>query len=194
MTLDDVLEAARQLHRAHPDLSAFSKWPSDLSATQLEPNQIPAVDLVRDCDAKAAESTSTLIEAIKTTAHLAHWKQTYTEEEVGADFLNRYGYYELFGPTGHFYSAQLRGYVAYWGAGLNYDWHSHEAEELYLTLAGGAMFRIDGDRHAMLRSTLEPYKTCQRIIESTGYNSKGQPLTRLNNAQYNWGYCGRRRD
>ena len=39
----------------------------------------------------------------------------------------------------------LRGYVAYWGAGLNYDWHSHQAEELYLTLAGGAVFRVDGN-------------------------------------------------
>ncbi|WP_170402997.1 dimethylsulfonioproprionate lyase family protein [Ruegeria arenilitoris] len=145
MTLDDVLEAARQLHQAHPDLSAFGAWPTDLTATQLQSSPIPAVDLVRNFDAGGSETTKTLSDAIKAAAHLAHWKLTYTEDEVGADFLNRYGYYELFGPTGHFHSTQLRGYVAYWGAGLHYDWHSHQAEELYLTLAGGAVFRVAGD-------------------------------------------------
>ena len=145
MTLDDVLEAARQVHLTHPDLSGFGPWPSDLQASDLRPNYIPAADQVRDLEVDGSEWTRALTKAIRATAHLAQWKHTYTEEEVGADFLNRYGYYELFGPTGHFHSIQLRGYVGYWGAGLNYDWHSHQAEELYLTLAGGAVFRVDGD-------------------------------------------------
>ena len=145
MTLDDVLEAARLVHQAHPDLAAFGAWPDDLTPTGLQPAPIPATDLVRDFAEDVGEPTRDLVAAIKATAHLAQWKLTYTEEEVGADFLNRFGYYELFGPTGHFHSTQLRGYVAYWGAGLNYDWHSHQAEELYLTLAGGAVFRVDGN-------------------------------------------------
>ena len=145
MTLDDVLEAARLVHQAHPDLAAFGAWPDDLTPTGLQPAPIPATDLVRDFAEDVGEPARDLVAAIKATAHLAQWKLTYTEEEVGADFLNRFGYYELFGPTGHFHSTQLRGYVAYWGAGLNYDWHSHQAEELYLTLAGGAVFRVDGN-------------------------------------------------
>ncbi|WP_298850854.1 dimethylsulfonioproprionate lyase family protein [uncultured Ruegeria sp.] len=145
MTLDDVLEAARQVHQAHPGLKGFAPWPDDLAATGLRPAPVPATDLVRDFNLDGGERTRDLIAAIKATAHQAHWKHTYTEEEVGADFLNRYGYYELFGPTGHFHSAQLRGYVGYWGAGLDYDWHSHQAEELYLILAGGAVFRSDED-------------------------------------------------
>ncbi|CUJ99881.1 hypothetical protein RUE5091_02065 [Ruegeria denitrificans] len=143
MTLDDVLEAARLLHQSHPELSSFGAWPGDLVAAGLRPNQIPAVELVQQTDFPAEDATRTLSDAIRATAHLAQWKLTYTEEEVGADFLNRYGYYELFGPTGHFHSTQLRGYVAYWGAGLNYDWHSHQAEELYLVVGGGARFRIE---------------------------------------------------
>ncbi len=145
MTLEDVLKAARQLHQVHPDLSAFGAWPTDLSATVSEPNDIPATDLVRGFDRPGTALTQQLTNAIKATTHLARWKQTYTEQEVGADFLNRYGYYELFGPTGHFHSTQLRGYIAYWGAGLTYDWHSHQAEEIYLTLAGGAVFRVEGN-------------------------------------------------
>ena len=145
MTLDDVLEAARHVHQSHSGLSAFGAWPDDLEPTDLAAHSIPAVELVQNTEIPADAATQTLTNAIKASAHLAHWQQTYTEEEVGADFLNRYGYYELFGPTGHFRSNQLRGYVAYWGAGLDYDWHSHQAEELYLTLAGGAVFRVEGE-------------------------------------------------
>ncbi|WP_109312989.1 dimethylsulfonioproprionate lyase family protein [Ruegeria sp. AU67] len=145
MTMGDVLEAARQLHQSHPELSEFGAWPDDLTPTDQEPNQIPAVELIQRTGFRTGDVTRSLSDAIRATAHLAQWKHTYTEEEVGADFLNRYGYYELFGPTGHFHSTQMRGYVAYWGAGLDYDWHSHQAEELYLIVGGGAMFRVEED-------------------------------------------------
>ncbi|MDA7963685.1 dimethylsulfonioproprionate lyase family protein [Ruegeria sp.] len=145
MNLDDVLEAARTLHQSHADMAAFAPWPTDLTPAALPARSIPATGLVEAFAEPGSSQTQALIDAITATTHLAHWKRTYTEEEVGADFRNRYGYYELFGPTGHFHSTQLRGYVGYWGAGLTYDWHSHQAEEIYLTLAGGATFKVAGD-------------------------------------------------
>lgn len=167
MTLDDVLEAARQLHQAHPDLAAFASWPDDLTPTGLQPAHIPATDLVGDFGLDGVAPTRDLVAAIKASAHLAQWKHTYTEEEVGADFLNRYGYYELFGPTGHFHSTQLRGYVGYWGAGLDYDWHSHQAEELYLTLAGGAVFRSDEDETFVGPNQTRQHKSWQSHAMTT---------------------------
>ncbi|WP_170340311.1 dimethylsulfonioproprionate lyase family protein [Ruegeria arenilitoris] len=146
MTLENVLEAARHLHQSLPALSEFGTWPTDLTATGLQPRAIPAMPLVQALDQPGSPRTTGLVQAIRSAAHLAHWKRTYTEAEVGADFRNRYGYFELFGPSGHFHSTQLRGYVAYWGAGLDYDWHSHQAEELYLTLAGGAVFKVAEDQ------------------------------------------------
>lgn len=145
MTLNDVLEAARQLHQAHPVLAGFADWPTDLTVSDLPPEPIPATRLVGGFDLAGTETTQALTSAIAATADQVHWKLTYTEDEVGADFLARYGYYELFGPNGHFHSNQLRGYVAFWGAGLDYGWHSHQAEELYLTLAGEARFKVEGN-------------------------------------------------
>ncbi|WP_170346256.1 dimethylsulfonioproprionate lyase family protein [Ruegeria atlantica] len=167
MTLDDVLEAARQLHQAHPDLAAFASWPDDLTPTGLQPAHMPATDLVGDFGLDGVAPTHDLVAAIKASAHLAQWKHTYTAEEVGADFLNRYGYYELFGPTGHFHSTQLRGYVGYWGAGLDYDWHSHQAEELYLTLAGGAVFRSDEDETFVGPNQTRQHKSWQSHAMTT---------------------------
>jgi len=145
VTLDDLLEAARQLHQSHPDLSDFGAWPTDLTPSGLQPTPIPALGLVKSCDEAGTDLTAHMVDAVRATAHLVNWQLAYSEEEVGVDFLKRYGYFELFGPSGHFYSTQLRGYIAFWGAGLKYDWHSHQAEELYLNLAGNALFKVAGD-------------------------------------------------
>lgn len=145
MTLAHVLEAARQLHQIHPQVADFGAWPTDLVETGLPARAIPAVSILQGLDLTNREPCSSLAAAVQAAAHLAHWKRTYTEDEVGADFRNRYGYFELFGPTGHYHSTQLRGYVAFWDHGLNYDWHSHEAEELYLILSGGALFKTPTD-------------------------------------------------
>ncbi len=144
MKMTDVLEAARQVHATNSDLSEFGAWPDDLTETGTEPQYLPATAQVRDLEMPGTSKTQELVSAISATAHRAHWKHTYSADEVGADFLASYCYYELFGPTGHFHSTQLRGYVGYWGAGLNYDWHRHQAEEIYLTLAGGAVFKTEG--------------------------------------------------
>lgn len=152
--LDAVLEAAQALHTDHDALGTYAPWPGDLTPANLPARAIPATEIIADTAFQGNQRTQPLIDAVRAASGLASWKRTYTEEEVGADFRNRYGYFELFGPTGHFHSTALRGYIAYWGEGLTYDWHSHEAEELYLCLAGGAEFhRADGS------VTLEPGQT-----------------------------------
>ena len=81
------------------------------------------------------------IEAIKKHVGKANWRQTYSISEVGEDFANRHCYFELLGPTGHFYNGAIRGFICYWGEHLNYKWHSHEAEEIYYILGGKALFK-----------------------------------------------------
>ncbi|PSL22032.1 dimethylsulfonioproprionate lyase family protein [Shimia abyssi] len=147
--LTSVLNAARALHASHSKLHAFAPWPDDLTPANLPSRPLPASDLVANTHLTGVDMTQPLIDAVRATAGFANWKHTYREDEVGADFLARYGYYELFGPTGHFRTTKLRGYIAYWGSGLHYDWHSHEAEEIYLCLSGNARFlcRNNGTEH-----------------------------------------------
>ena len=141
MSMINILDAAWNLYQSHLDLKNFAKWPDDLTNSNLPSRMIPATKLVESFSLNGTTETNPLIEAIKTNVNLIHWKRTYTEEEVGYDFRNRYGYFELFGPTGHFNSTQLRGFIGFWGNELTYDWHSHEAEEIYLILGGNALFR-----------------------------------------------------
>lgn len=144
--------AATALVRTTPVLHAFAPWPEDAPAASLPAQHAPAAEIVAAHDLPATPATAPLSEAVKRVAPHANWQQTYTVEEVGADFLNRYGWFELVGPTGHHHAEGVRAYIAYWGAGLTYDWHLHEAEELYFILAGEARFEAEGLPAQVLRA------------------------------------------
>ena len=68
------------------------------------------------------------------------WKTTYSENEVGSDFIKRYGWFDLIGPNGPFYMNNTRIMIGYWGENLNYQMHWHLAEEAYVPLDGSALF------------------------------------------------------
>lgn len=150
-----VLAFARAYHAAtllvasQPDLMGFAGWPLALPNPK-PPRPVPAAAILRDWAEGASAVTVSLHEAVRGIADYADWQQTYSEAEVGADFLARYGWFELVGPEGHFRSEGLRAYIAYWGAHLYYPWHLHEAEELYYILAGQALFEAEGMAPQML--------------------------------------------
>ena len=39
---------------------------------------------------------------IKKISPYANWRQNYEEKDVDQNFLDKFAYFELFGPTGHF--------------------------------------------------------------------------------------------
>ena len=141
MSLELILESTRKVHKENSELREFVAWPDDLVKVDQPCEKIPATELVSKFELRGTEKTQNLIEIIKENTSLVNWQRTYKEEEVGSDFLNRYGYYELIGPEGHYHSNKIRGFIAYWGEELTYDWHSHEAEEIYFILAGSGLFR-----------------------------------------------------
>ncbi|SFM52839.1 dimethylsulfonioproprionate lyase family protein [Shimia aestuarii] len=140
----NAYHALTMLVAATPPLLGFAGWPLALPNTKPTRRHVPAADILRDWADGHIEATLTLRDAVRDVCDFADWQQTYTKDEVGADFLARYGYFELVGPTGHFQSDTIRAYIAYWGAHLYYPWHQHEAEELYYIIAGKALFEAEG--------------------------------------------------
>lgn len=139
-----------QLIAAEPALAGFSQFDTKASPVERAPNPIPAIALVQALAGGGSAETAACVAAIAAAAPAANWQQSYTEDEVGRDFLNRYGYFELIGPTGHFLSGQTRAYIAYWGDHLYYPWHLHQAEEIYYVLAGQAQFESEGQEEAIV--------------------------------------------
>lgn len=148
--LDDLLEATRLLWSGSPELAGFVSWPDDLRRREVAANPIPACKLVAGWRDNLDPKTAQLHRCAVAASELANWQQTYTEAELGRSFLDRYGYFELIGQTGHFHSATCNAYIGYWAEHLHYPWHYHVAEELYFVLTGQARFESEGDPPAIL--------------------------------------------
>lgn len=161
--LTALLEVTRAWHAALPALSGFTPWPNDLHYAPRAANPLPHIDGMRANPATATALSTPLRDALLAAAPDLEWRHTYTEAEVGSDFLNRYGWFELAGPTGHFLSHQARITAAYWGEGLYYPRHQHPAEELYSIVSGHALFHADGEADL----TLGP--------EGTRFHAANQP-------------------
>ena len=139
--MDSILQYALLLCNNNLELNNFCQLSKNLKNNNLEPTNTSASSVVSNLDFKGSIETFPIIEAIKKNASEANWRQTYSISEVGEDFANRHCYFELIGPKGHFYNEAIRGFVCYWGEYLNYNWHSHEAEEIYYILSGKALFK-----------------------------------------------------
>ena len=75
-----------------------------------------------------------------------HWGQTYSEADFGQEFIDNYGWLEVFGTRGHFVNDAVAGGFLILGPGLIYPDHHHVAEEIYIPLTGGTEWRMgEGD-------------------------------------------------
>ena len=130
------------LETAGPEAQAFrSDWPRELIARPVGARSLPVVARLRGLARLAAPRTRALVEALEAAAHDLDWRQTYGKADFGERFLENYGFNEWIGQRGAFISDTLACGVLLLGPQTEYPDHSHEAEELYLPLAGRALWR-----------------------------------------------------
>jgi hypothetical protein len=135
----DLLEAAG------PEALPFLRdWPRDLIARPQAARSLPVVSALEGLSRLAAPRTRRLVEAIAALAGDMDWRQTYASADFGERFLQNYGWSEWIGQRGLFESDAIACGVLLLGPDTEYPAHSHEAEELYLPLAGGAWWRSAG--------------------------------------------------
>lgn len=144
--LTHLLAEAKAFYDRSADLQAFATWPENLPTSDRGARTLTSTPLIA-----GHPSNDPFARAISAASGDCYWRQTYKPEEVGQHFLDTYGWFELFGPTGHFHCEDLRAYVAYWGPSLQYSWHRHEAEEIYAVISGSAQFEAEG----LIPATLE---------------------------------------
>jgi len=105
---------------------------------------LPVLAWLPDIAAERHEFAGTLIAALCRTATSLLWRQTYSLEEIGAEFLRNYGYTEIMGPNAPRAYRQLSCGFLLLGPQTTYPRHHHEAEEIYVTLTGAAEW-LQGD-------------------------------------------------
>ncbi|UVK36477.1 dimethylsulfoniopropionate lyase [Mesorhizobium sp. AR10] len=70
------------------------------------------------------------------------WGQTYSAADFGKEFIDNYGWLEVFGTRGHFINDEVAAGLLILGPDIVYPDHHHVAEEIYIPLTGGTEWRM----------------------------------------------------
>lgn len=147
-----LLNEARRAHESHPALAAFVGFPDDLVEQPTAPFTVPAAGYLARETGLFGTAQAAFRDAFVAAGPDATWRETYKDTDIGADFMERFGCYCLIGPDAPWISARMAGFLVYMPAGLHYPWHQHPAEEMYLVLAGEALFLRAGEPPETLRA------------------------------------------
>ena len=143
----------------YKNLNEFIKLPKSLKYNNIPKKKLVSVKVLESWEENDS-SIKSIHKLIKEVSPYAHWKQTYDEKDVGRNFLDKFAYFELFGPTGHFLTDEMSLFVIFFDKETYYTWHNHEAEELYFVISGSAKFESKDDESEIL------YKTKSRFHKS----------------------------
>lgn len=138
----DLLDAMRAVHRATP-AAEFCPFPNDLTQSSFAPHDHPASRCFLE-ERFGATAHQDALDAARAAAPFAHWRETYKDTAIGADFMERFGCYCLIGPNAPWTSSKMFAFFVYMPADLWYPWHQHPAEEMYVVLAGEGLFLKEG--------------------------------------------------
>jgi mannose-6-phosphate isomerase-like protein (cupin superfamily) len=144
------------LEHPHPQVADFKpamrNWGTDWQATSAE--YLPAGDILADAEKRCDASARYLMRTFARHKRHLHWEQTYRKQDglVSEAMLAAYGFAEIIGLCGPFVSDRIRAGIAVWGAQVDYPQHQHQAEEIYIVLAGSAEFSFDNNTAEMRRA------------------------------------------
>ena len=134
-----VITAARALLASVDATRPFLEGWRDLGGTRpVAPSSLPVLSWLEAARHSSVPSTAPLVAALVAGAEALAWRQSYTAADFGTAFLERYGWTELIGLRGPIPSETVACGILMLGPDIDYPAHAHEAEELYLPLAGAA--------------------------------------------------------
>jgi quercetin dioxygenase-like cupin family protein len=145
---DDLMAQARvllmDLHAS--ELAPFlEQWPSRSERRDVPPSSVPVLRWLPDIQQSAAAFGRPLVNALVAAAPTLAWRRSYSPAAVGARFYENYGWTEFAGLTGPIPSKHLACGVLVLGPHVTYPPHRHEADEIYVPLAGTAQWRHGND-------------------------------------------------
>jgi mannose-6-phosphate isomerase-like protein (cupin superfamily) len=144
----ELLDAVRDfaLDHPHPEIDRFKAsmlaWGDAWQA--VTPAYLSAADFLGTASVSADPRTEALLAVFERHKKRLHWEQSYKKEEglVPDAMLAGYGFAEIIGRQGPFVSERIRAGIGIWGPDIVYPRHRHEAEEVYIVLAGSAEFTV----------------------------------------------------
>jgi hypothetical protein len=113
----------------------LEEWPAALSQMrQISPSHLPVLSYLPAALEAAHTVSKPITQMLVALSPKLAWGQTYTAEDFGLEFLQRYGWTELIGQRGPIPSNRLACGFLLLGPQVEYPRHSHEAQEVYIPL------------------------------------------------------------
>jgi Dimethlysulfonioproprionate lyase len=141
-----------QSNALHPFLA---DWPAGQDRRAIVPSSLPVLRWLPEVKADAPAFSASLVQELCRVAQSMAWRQTYKAADVGAVFLENYGWTEIVGLSGNIPSQRIACGFLLLGPATHYPRHRHEAEEIYVPLTGDASWqRGDGVWREQLPGTV----------------------------------------
>lgn len=139
---DKILGCLKALD--NDQLAVFlSKWPLAPVATRaVAEGTLPVVSKLRDIPSTLGDSFSAIVNVLKECPESLCWGQTYNASDFGEAFLDNYGWTEIIGQRGPIQSTEIACGFLLLGPQIEYPLHRHEAEEIYVPLSSGALWKL----------------------------------------------------
>ena len=131
------------LPRAHRGWLAM--LPAAPAPRPAAPAGLPVLGWLPRAQSCADPKTQALVDTVADMAGALPWGQNYSAADFGAAFQARYGFMELIGPRGPFAADDVACGLLMFAPDTEYPQHRHEAEEIYVVLAGRAEWRAGAD-------------------------------------------------
>jgi hypothetical protein len=110
-------------------------WPAASSKLRLvSPKHLPVLSYLPATLKAAHTNSKQIIQMLVSISSKLAWGQTYTPDDFGSAFLQRYGWTELIGQRGPVPSNHIACGFLLLGPWIEYPRHSHEAQEVYVPL------------------------------------------------------------
>ena len=144
----ELLDAVRDfaLEHPHPEIERFKASIRAWGETwqEVTPAYLAAADFLSTANATINPRIQALLAVFERHKNRLRWEQSYKKEDglVSAAMLAGYGFAEIIGQRGPFVSDRIRAGIGIWGPDIVYPRHQHEAEEIYVVLAGAAEFKL----------------------------------------------------
>jgi len=108
---------------------------------QASPNYLPVLSFLPAAVKAAHEKAKPLTQSLAALSRKLTWGQTYSVEDFGSKFLQRYAWTELIGQRGPIPSDRIACGFLFLGPQVEYPRHSHEAQEVYVPLTHSTLWQ-----------------------------------------------------
>jgi uncharacterized RmlC-like cupin family protein len=139
--IESLARAVQLQLTAMPAAAPFlADWPHLPATRPTQVGRLPVCRWLASLEPLAALATRALVRDFVAAADILEWRQTYSAVDFGPEFLERYGWTELVGLRGPIGSEKVACGFLMLAPETEYPAHTHEAEEIYLPLAGEALW------------------------------------------------------